>query len=228
MPGSGRRIKRLRPESEWVSRDAPDLRIVSEDLWARVHGRFAVLRELWAREDCPGLLGQQRKVYLFSGLLKCGVCGGSITLVSGRWRTESQRYGCSMHCQRGDTVCANRLTIRRDRLESRLLEGLQTAVLREDAIDYAVLTMKMELERRFAELNEGLAKMRERKSQLEAEIARLVKAIADGNGMQSLTVAIGEREQELRSIADDLLERQPNSFQARLDELRTFAVAQLD
>jgi serine/threonine protein kinase len=111
VPGTGRRIKKARPESDWVVRDAPDLRIVTEDLWNKVQRRFAVVVELWGREQQCGLAGQQRQVYLFSGLLRCGKCGGSITLVSGRWRSEFQQYGCSMHNQRGDTVCSNALTI---------------------------------------------------------------------------------------------------------------------
>ena len=227
VPGTGRRIKRLRPESEWVKLDAPHLRIVPEDLWVGVQRRFHVARKLWGREGKPGLAGQQRQVYLLSGLLKCGKCGGSVTMVSGRWRTASQQYGCSMHYHRGDTVCSNRLTIRRDKLESRLFSGLQETVLREESIDYMVASMKAELERRFVELDEGLSKMHERKHQLETEIARLVKAIADGNGSLSMAAAIGEREKEMRAITDDLLERHPSSIRVKLDELRTFALSRL-
>ena len=227
VPGTGRRIKKLRPESEWVKVEAPQLRIIPEDLWFAVQQRFQVARRLWSKEGKPGLVGQQRKVYLFSGLLTCGNCGGSVTLVSGRWSTEAQQYGCSMHHQRGDTVCSNDVMIRRDKLESRLLSGLQQAVFREESIDYIVAGMKSELERRFAELDAGLSEMRERKHQLETEIARLVKALADGNGTQSVTAAIGEREKELQAITDSLLERHPNSIQAKLDELRTFAVSRL-
>lgn len=39
--------------------------------------------------------------------------------------------------------------------------------------------------------------------------------------------AIGERERELRSITDKLLEPRPGSLRATLDELRTFAVSRL-
>jgi len=55
----------------------------------------------------------------------------------------------------------------------------------------------------------------------------LIQAIADGQGSQSLTAAIGERERELRSITDKLLEPRPGSLRFTLDELRTFAVARL-
>ena len=101
VPGTGRRVKRLRPESEWIELDLPHLRVVSDELWTNVQRRFRIVRQLWGKEGNPGLSGQQRQLYLFSGLLRCGLCGGSITLVSGRWRSQSQQYGCSMH-QRGD------------------------------------------------------------------------------------------------------------------------------
>lgn len=69
--------------------------------------------------------------------------------------------------------------------------------------------------------------LKERKHQLETEIARLVKALADGHGTQSVTAAIGERERELRGVTETLLERHPNSIRVKLDELRTFAVSRL-
>ena len=39
--------------------------------------------------------------------------------------------------------------------------------------------------------------------------------------------AIGEREEELRSITDKLLEPRPGSLRAKLDELRSFALSRL-
>ena len=63
--------------------------------------------------------------------------------------------------------------------------------------------------------------------QIEAEIARLVQAIAEGQPSQSLMTAIGERERELRTITDRLLEPKPDSLRSILDELRTFAVSRL-
>jgi len=69
--------------------------------------------------------------------------------------------------------------------------------------------------------------MRKRKLQLEAELARLVNAIAEGQPSQSVMTAIGERERELQAITNKLLEPGPGSLRATLDELRTFAVSRL-
>ena len=42
VPGTGKRIYRRRPESEWVVTPAPDLRIVPAELFAAVERRFAI------------------------------------------------------------------------------------------------------------------------------------------------------------------------------------------
>ena len=79
----------------------------------------------------------------------------------------------------------------------------------------------------FEKIDVDLERMRQRKHQIELEIARLVQAIADGQGSQSLMAAIGEREKELRDITDRLLEPQPESVRAKLDELRAFAIERM-
>ena len=75
--------------------------------------------------------------------------------------------------------------------------------------------------------NAELERMRQRKLQLEAELARLVNAIAEGQPAQSFMTAIGERERELQAITNKLLVPGPGSWSAMLDELRTFAVSRL-
>lgn len=55
----------------------------------------------------------------------------------------------------------------------------------------------------------------------------MTDALAQGRQSQSIMAAIGEREEELRSIADKPLEPRPGSLRAKLEELRTFAVSRL-
>jgi hypothetical protein len=69
--------------------------------------------------------------------------------------------------------------------------------------------------------------MRQRKLQLEAKLAPLVNAIAEGQPSQSFMAANGERERELQAITNKLPEAGPGSLSAMLDELRTFAVSRL-
>ena len=74
VPGTSRRRFELRPKSEWIVVDAPELRIVPQDLWDRVQGRLAGTRAR-ATEGQTARRGYHVSRYVLSGLIQCGVCG---------------------------------------------------------------------------------------------------------------------------------------------------------
>ena len=226
VPGSGKRIYRRRPESEWVVTKAPHLQIVSDELFVAVERRFEISQRLWGVGKTGLSRGQQKHVYLLSGLLTRGECGGSITLVGGRAKTSRSEYGCSLHAQRGESVCKNDLRIQRQQLEDRLLAGLQDRVLREEFIDYVIAGLQEEIRQRHNAFGSWLKSLREEKQRIEVELKCLVETIAIGSGSQSIMAAITEREARLREITNQAVE--PGSVQEKLDELRSFAVSRLD
>jgi site-specific DNA recombinase len=230
VPGTGRRIYRRRPETEWVLTTAPHLRIVSDELFAAVERRFQITQRLWgAGVVGTGLTrGQAKQVYLFSGLLVCGECGGSITLVGGRAKTSRSEYGCSLHAQRGNSVCKNDLRIQRQQVEDRLLAGLQDKVLRQEFIDYVICGLQEELQERHKAFKSGLKALRDEKQRIESELKRLVEMIAVGNGSPTIMAAITEREARLREITNQGIEPGPGSLQEQLDDLRSFAISRLN
>ena len=184
-------------------------------------------KNLWGVGKSGLARGQQKQVYLFSGLLQYGECGGSVTLVGGRPKTSRSEYGCSLCAQRGDAVCGNGLRIQRKHVEDRFLTGLQDQVLREEFIDYVIAGLQEELRQRHQEFESGLKALRDEKQQIEMELKRLVEIIAVGNGSTTVMAAITEREARLREIANQVIEPGPGSLQEKLDELRTFAVSRL-
>src|SRR5207244_3297580 len=117
--------------------------------------------------------------------------------------------------------------VRRDELEESLLKGLSESVLETEVVDYAVAKMEEALSEQYAGLDAELARMRQRKQELDLELKRLTDSIAQGQQSQSIMNAIGEREKELRAITDKLLEPTPGSLRAKLEELREFAVSRL-
>jgi site-specific DNA recombinase len=227
VPGTGRRIYRRRPESDWVMTPAPHQRIVPPELFAAVERRFETTQKLWGVGKTGLARGQQKQVYLCSGLLRCGECGGSITLVGGRSKNSRSEYGCSIHAQRGDSVCKNSLRIQRHELEERMLAGIQERVLREEFIDYVICGLQDELRQRHEALNSELRELGEEKHRIEAELKRLVDMIAAGTASSTVMSAITEREARIRVITDKLIEPGPDSLQEKLQELRTLAVERL-
>ena len=125
-PESGRRRSRLNSPNDIIITSVPDLRIVPEELWAAAKARQATL-EHRSRSDPASLptpfWSKQRPRYLFSGLMRCGVCGGGFSKIS------SAHFGCSAARNKGPTVCANLRTIRRDELENTVLDALRERLM---------------------------------------------------------------------------------------------------
>ena len=72
-PDTGRRVSRNNDPTEWVTALAPELAIVPPELFDAVQKRKA------ERSHTPHRLRRKAK-HLFSGLLKCGCCGGGLSV----------------------------------------------------------------------------------------------------------------------------------------------------
>jgi site-specific DNA recombinase len=113
-PITRRRIPRLNADGERLVVDVPHLRIVSDELWHAAKQRQGEVRKRMMAS--PSIQVARRPRYLFSGLTRCGVCGHGYTMYSAHHLT------CAGARDRG--VCDNRLTIRRGRLEERVLNAM--------------------------------------------------------------------------------------------------------
>src|SRR5580658_7547797 len=123
-PETGRRRSRLNPSQELVVVDVPEWRIIPDALWQAVRARQAALDGSQLPPQAPSpFWAKQRPRYLFSGLMRCGVCGGGFSKIS------ANHFGCSTARNKGPTACTNVLTIRRDALERETLESLRSRLM---------------------------------------------------------------------------------------------------
>ncbi|MDR1461539.1 MAG: recombinase family protein [Azoarcus sp.] len=127
-PATGRRRRTIRPRSDWVIVDSPELRIVDEATWTAVEARIKAMRLGTAQRQRLGRgAGGRKPKYLFSGLLVCGVCGGAYVM------QDQRRYGCATHKDRGAAACGNELKVRRATVEKELLANVKMMLLSETA-----------------------------------------------------------------------------------------------
>ena len=228
---SGRKLARPRAQSEWVMQEAPEQRIVSDELWNAVQARQELVKRVYESDGKRAGLLRSKAMnvpYLFSGLLRCKVCGANLQIISGRGRNhESQTYGCPMNFHRGDSVCSNRIRVRRDLLERELLGGLQSKVLREDIVGYALDQFEKQLVREIDGISGEMGLMKKRKAELQAEIGRLTAGLASGLHSPAVMAEITKREQEISDISDRLLSSRPESVRSRIVALKQGAVKRI-
>jgi len=227
VPGTNKRVRRMRPESEWRTMAHPELKIVGDELWRRVKERQESLLASYGGAKHKGL--QPRSAtspYLLSGLLKCGVCGANLIIVTGYSSYGNYpKYGCSQHFNRG--ACSNSVMVRRDWLEEQMLYKLQNEALKREAIEYVLDEFGTHVKNAFANLSNQMAQMRERKQKLEGELRRLASTAAETGPSAFLVEAINEREQQLRELSDQLLAGGADSVDAHLSDIRRFVTQRL-
>jgi site-specific DNA recombinase len=193
-PETGKRIARLNPEHEWVMRDVPELRIIEGDLWERVQA----MKQRYSSR-CGNK--RQSKKRLLSGLLKCGRCGGGMTISRG------DRYYCS--ARREKSTCDADRGINAHELEERVLNGLRDILLGNEAlVDEFTAEFKRELTRLRKECHGVNGRLLKELQQVERGIKRCLDFITGGDGTPgSVRDQLRRLEARKREIDVDLKDR---------------------
>ncbi|MCO6179279.1 recombinase family protein, partial [Ciceribacter sp. RN22] len=118
-PDTGKRISRPNPPDQWQVVDAPQLRIIADDVWDAVQLRKRAYGGTRVHE-------RRRPKRIFSGLIRCGCCGAAYTV------KFQDRLSCAAHREKG--TCDNNRTIRMPDLEQRVLGGIKRRLLAPEAI----------------------------------------------------------------------------------------------
>ncbi len=226
-PETGKRIYRRRPASEWRRVEIPEQRIVSEELWNRTHERLQLVQDLYGVGEGKRRGRAAASPYLFTGLLECAECGGSITIASGKCRKRvDSRYGCSMHAQRGDSVCKNSLLVRRLDLERQLLAGLHERVLHPDVVDYTLKRFEEQLAKALTARRQDDADLHRQAAELERMIVNQLRGLSDGYSA-SITAQIAKLESELAAVRARLKMSDPQTVKLQMRDTRRFVDSRL-
>jgi DNA invertase Pin-like site-specific DNA recombinase len=203
----GRKRNEARPEAEWIRIDAPELRIVPEELWQRVQAMRDAKRRTLPRGATGRLLGRPtwrdgHSEYLLPGFLQCSICGGNVRTLTLQWGRAPKRhpvrfYGCAQHENRGRDVCANDVRLRHEVLDHAILKAIGD-LLDERLIDAAV-------DRAVEQLRAGQATAMDRRAEIERELSLLRHRI--DRAMDTYLDGSGAMEELKRRLQDDAARR---------------------
>jgi hypothetical protein len=187
-PDTKKVVHRKRPEAEWKTYHAEGLRIVSDE-------EFYAVAKLRASRDTrkTGGLNKAKGVYIWSGLLKCGVCEGSITIC------QPGIYMCSTAYKKGG--CTNRMKLSRLALERDLTELLVRMVREARSFDAMVEAVAQEVNRQQEEAEKAAKAASANRETVEVklssfnkEISGLVASLIQHGFSEAISTALRERE----------------------------------
>ncbi|CUX07597.1 recombinase family protein [Agrobacterium tumefaciens] len=212
-PSTGKRVSRLNPESEWIIKDVPELRIVDDELWHSVRVRQGEIAEKFANvteavrkhHKKNRLNGTRRPKSLLSGLVFCGCCGGPYSL------RGADRFACSNHISKG--ACSNSRTIPREDLEARVLSGLQDRMMAPEIVEEAMRAYAEETNRLNRERRSSGDAWKAELVKIEKQIRGIIEAIKAGMFHESMKAemdTLEARKTELNTLLADAPEDTPD------------------
>lgn len=208
-PETGRRLFRRAPVDDRIIVDAPQLRIIPQELWDRVQ------HLLTARSKAKGWHGPRQhkfvnKDQLLLGLLTCGKCGGSMSIGQNN-PDGSPRMQCS-YANRGEN-CDHRRSYCLKTLQATILDGIKHKLTNRKAL----LELTRAYHERWAERQQSvrsdLAKAKGELNRTEVLLDRTVTAIGLSSAPPKVLVERMDALEITRaSLAQkvDLIEREGN------------------
>ena len=143
---------------------------MSDELWNAAKDRQSATRRTIRRAGNIGFA--RRPQYLFSGLSKCGVCGAGF-IMAGR-----NRLACFGAREKG--TCDNRLTIRRDEVEARVLRALEEKLLNQEIFEEFCEEFTREMNRLRMQHRASLSAAEREIERIEARRKKLIEMVMEG------------------------------------------------
>jgi len=187
------RTRQKRPPTEWVKTNIPVI------IDAAVFERVRAKRQLRTPDQTPPRITTSPT--LLTGLLKCGECGGSMTLVTGK-SGRYKYYKCTTRQNKGNHACASS-NHPMEATDQQVLNKLADKVFTPERVHSMMTSLRKRIktskdtqQQRVNELNRQLKAVEERQH-------RLLDAIE--TGVIELDETTQRRAQQLKSAREALL-----------------------
>lgn len=178
-PATGRRVSRINDESVVEEIDVPHLRIVDDKLFQAVKNRKETVGGKHAR-TAP------KNKRLLSGLLKCGACGGGLSIIGAD--RSGPRVVCSTHKE--SKSCSNNARYYVAKIERDVIERLRIMFADTSVIDAYVEEYKAESKRIAMERRNSRGAKESALADVQAQIARVLEQVAKGTIEEEDVLAI--------------------------------------
>ncbi|BDG59731.1 recombinase family protein [Caldinitratiruptor microaerophilus] len=203
---------RERPREEWIPVPVPA--IIDPDTWYRAQELMARAKQLWSRH---------REQYLLSGLVRCSVCGNTMTGANRKhWGKYRRTYTCrksfagARHPGCGQEISA-------DRLEARVWAEVEAWLHDPDLLVATIDAPDTEsLERELAEVEQALARTEAAQKHI---LLVLERQLANPDDALDSLNRLKERQTHLLAKRDTLRAQLAGRLRSTEEERRALAAA---
>lgn len=191
-PDTGQRKRVDRPQSEWLFKDIPELRIIDAMTWNKVRHRIDGDRDEHGRKKY-----KKAPHTLLGGLLRCPYCNGPIIAVN------SRSYGCANNKDRGVAICRG-LLVKRSIVENRLIEYIKTELLNDQALKTFEIEFKRVINEYMMNRGQTINVLKERLNKLNRSIEKIVESLTEIGHSDALLTKLRALEDEKSVVINHL------------------------
>ncbi len=207
-PVTNQTKSRWRPESDWIVKDMPELRLISDEIWQAVKTRQAArkknTKEKQDSTSNPNDRTGPTPKFLFSGILKCEKCGGVfITIAPGK-------YGCSNAHRRG--TCDVKIKLNRDEVESALTHSLKEDLFKPESVAVFREEAAKLLKERKSNYEPTIRNIKTKAKEVGVKINNIIAFVEKGDATDSILERLKILEQEKAKL-EEQLSQQTNYIQ---------------
>ena len=222
-PITSRRVARPNHESKWTIKDTPELRIIEQELWDRVHNKLNDIRESGKSQKLreSEFWKHRRPKHLITNKAFCGCCGSPLATVG------SNYVACAAARNKG--TCTNSKGVRRDKIEATIIDALKNQLMQPDLVKEFADAFIAETNRLRSKTESNRAAEESELKKLNRKLEGLIDAIADGFRSPGLQNQLGDLEHRKAELEQRLKEpHSPQPFlHPNLAELYRAKVADL-
>jgi site-specific DNA recombinase len=185
--------KKNKPESEWVRMAVEP--IIEKSIFETVQARKAA--------RAPAVIPPRvvNSPTLLTGLLKCGCCGASMTLATGKGGSY-RYYKCNTKISKGTKLCDSR-SFPMEKLDTLILNALADKVFDSKRVKTMLSDMKKQIKVAQESQDDGLKKLTKELDELKTATDRLYEAVE--KGLLPLDSSLQERSHKLQARKQELL-----------------------
>lgn len=193
-PDTGKRISRPNPEVEWHRADAPHLRIVDVEL-------FDAVQAVRGNRAAAAPVHRRKPRHLLSGLLRCGSCGGGMTVKG------SDRGGARIVCTqfRDAGTCSHGRSYYLHHVERTILDGLRDHLVDPRAIRLFLQKYHAERKRLAADSSNTKRTLERHLGEVGRKLERAMSAMLESTApVSTYTGTIADLEGQKTRLAAEL------------------------
>ena len=160
----------VRPPEEWIKTPIPPI------VDAATFERVRLKRESRAPNKIPPR--RLTSPTLLTGLLKCGVCGGHMTIATGKGG-RYRYYKCTSRCNKGNTACTS-ANLQMEKTDDQILQQLAEKVFAPARLQMLMSEFRKRINHTQDTQQENINQLNRQLKQIEERQQRLMDAIETG------------------------------------------------